>query len=155
MALALALTGKQRRYLRALGHGLAPLLQIGKEGVTDAFVAAMKQALGDHELIKVKVGGNAPVDRHDAAAELAELGEAELVQVLGNHVLLYRPDPEDPVIELPGGPKKVKKAAPAKKAATRAAGAGGRPGRGPAGKPPRRTPGARRSPGPRSRPDRD
>jgi RNA-binding protein len=95
------LGGKQRRYLRGLGHALDPVVQVGKEGVTDGVVAALEVALTTHELVKVKLGQSAPVDRHEAAGELAARTESELVQVLGKAVLLYRAHPEDPRIELP------------------------------------------------------
>jgi RNA-binding protein len=97
----LPLTGKQRRHLRALGHALTPVAQIGKEGVSASFVTAVDQALLDHELIKVKVGGNAEMPRHEAAALLAERTGGEIAQVLGNTILLYRAHPEKPTIALP------------------------------------------------------
>ena len=67
-----ALGGKQRRHLRALAHHLTPLVKIGKDGLGAGVVAAVKQALLDHELIKVKVLGGAPLDRHEAADWLIE-----------------------------------------------------------------------------------
>jgi RNA-binding protein len=95
------LTGKQRRHLRALAHPLKPLVQVGKGGIDDGLIAAVDQALADHELIKVKVGENAAMDRHEVAEQLAGKTNSQVAQVLGNTVLLYRPDPEDPTIELP------------------------------------------------------
>jgi RNA-binding protein len=95
------LTGKQRRHLRALGHSLACVAQVGREGVSPAFVAAVDQALLDHELVKVRVGGTAEVERHDAAAALAAATGSEIAQILGNTILLYRPHPEAPTIALP------------------------------------------------------
>ena len=95
------LTGKQRRHLRALGHALRPVVQIGKEGVTESLVDAIDRALLDHELIKVKIGENAGVERHEAAEAIAERTRSEVAQVLGNTVVLYRRRDEDPVIELP------------------------------------------------------
>jgi RNA-binding protein len=94
------LTGKQRRHLRALGHELKPIVQVGKGGIDDGVVKAIDQALADHELIKVKV---ACLDRHEAADELAAQTHSEVAQVLGNIVLLYRPDPDEPQIKLPAG----------------------------------------------------
>ncbi len=99
----MSLTGKQRRKLRALAHELKPIVQVGKSGIDDGLVAALDRALADHELVKVKVGEAAGLDRHDAADELAQKTKSEVAQVLGNIVLLYRPDPEDPKIELPKG----------------------------------------------------
>jgi RNA-binding protein len=95
------LTGRQRRHLRALGHALRPVALLGKDGISDAFVAAVDQALGDHELVKVKLLETAALDRHEAAVALAARTSSEVAQVLGNTVLLYRPDPDDPAIALP------------------------------------------------------
>jgi RNA-binding protein len=95
------LTGKQRRHLRALAHPMKPIVQVGKDGIDDGLIAAVDQALADHELVKIKVGESAALDRHAAAAELAEKTRSEVAQVLGNIVLLYRPDPDDPTIQLP------------------------------------------------------
>ena len=101
MCLAMALTGKQRRHLRALGHALAPVALIGKGGLTDSFVDGVDQALRTHELIKLKLLDSSELDRHEAAAELARRTSAEVAQVLGGTILLYRPDPDQPRIALP------------------------------------------------------
>jgi RNA-binding protein len=96
----MALSGKQRRALRALGHHLKPVLQVGHSGVTPALLAALEQALHDHELVKVRVLEHAPGPRGDVALALASAASAELAQVLGRTVLLYRARPEDPKIRL-------------------------------------------------------
>jgi RNA-binding protein len=95
------LSGKQRRHLRGLGHDLKPIVQIGKGGIDDGLVAAVDQALDDHELVKIKLGDAADLDRHDAAYTVARKTHSEVAQVLGNTVLLYRPHPEEPAIVLP------------------------------------------------------
>jgi RNA-binding protein len=95
----LALTGKQRRKLRALGHHLSPVVLVGQSGVTPAVVAACDHALEDHELVKVKVG-DGPLDRHQAAAALAEATHSELAQVLGRTALLFRKRLEKSKIEI-------------------------------------------------------
>ena len=99
----MSLTGKQRRHLRGLGHALRPVAQLGKDGVTDAFVNAVDDALGIHELIKIKLLETAPIDRHDAAEVVAARTSSEVAQVLGHTILLYRAHPDEPVIELPRG----------------------------------------------------
>jgi RNA-binding protein len=95
------LTGKQRRHLRALGHELKPTVQIGRSGIDEGVVAAIEQALVDHELVKIKLGEAAEIDRHDAADAIARRTGSEVAQVLGNTLLLYRADPDDPAIVLP------------------------------------------------------
>jgi RNA-binding protein len=83
------LTGKQRRKLRALGHHLTAVVQVGQAGVTDAVVKAANQALEDHELIKVKIL-EGPADRHQASEQLAEQTGSHLAQLLGRTALLYK-----------------------------------------------------------------
>ncbi|MCK6526178.1 YhbY family RNA-binding protein [Myxococcota bacterium] len=95
------LTGRQRRHLRALGHHRPVALQFGKEGVSDAAVAALDLALGHHELVKLKLGPSFEGERGEAAEELARRTSSAVVQVLGRTVLLYRRHPEEPRIELP------------------------------------------------------
>jgi RNA-binding protein len=95
------LTGKQRRHLRGLGHDLKPIVQVGKDGLDDGLIAAVEQALDDHELVKIKVGEAAQLDRHEAAEAIAHKTGSEVAQVLGNTVLLYRAHPDDPAIVLP------------------------------------------------------
>ena len=95
------LTGKAARYLRGLGHELSAVVIIGKEGLTDGVVDATKAALLIHELIKVKVQSEAPVDRKEVAAELATKSESALAQVLGRTFLLYKRHPKKPKIQLP------------------------------------------------------
>ena len=96
-----SLTGRQRRHLRTLGHDLAAVVQLGKAGVTDSLLTALDAALTTHELVKARISQGAPIERHAAAATLAERLASEVVQVLGNTVLLYRRHPEEPKIELP------------------------------------------------------
>lgn len=95
------LTGKQRRHLRALGQKLTPTLHVGHEGVSEAVLRQADALLEAHELIKVRVGDNAPADRHETAAMLAQGTRAHLAQVLGRTALLYRRRREEPTIELP------------------------------------------------------
>jgi RNA-binding protein len=96
------LSGKQRRHLRALGQRLDATLHVGQEGVSDAVVRQADAQLEIHELIKVRVGDNAPEDRHATAESLARLTRAHLAQVLGRTALLYRRRAQEPAIVLPG-----------------------------------------------------
>jgi RNA-binding protein len=101
----MTLRGKQRRYLRGLGHGLDPVVLLGKEGLTDGVVGALGEALETHELVKVKFGQNFPEDKQASAEEAARRAGAELVQVLGSTALLYRARLEEPSIKLPKLPR--------------------------------------------------
>lgn len=94
------LTGKQKRFLRALGHARQPVIMIGKGEVTPALINETNDALAAHELIKVKMLESCPLDRHQAAAQLAEACQADVAQVLGRTFLLYR-RADEPKLALP------------------------------------------------------
>ncbi|MGH7787399.1 MAG: ribosome assembly RNA-binding protein YhbY [Candidatus Binatia bacterium] len=97
------MNGKDRRYLRGLAHALNPLVIVGQRGLTDAVVRQVDQALTDHELIKVRVAGEAPVHRDEASALLAERTGCEVAGTIGRVMILYRANPERPKIVLPAG----------------------------------------------------
>jgi RNA-binding protein len=95
------LNGKQRRFLRGLGHHLDPVVLVGKEGLSEGLIGSLDVALEQHELIKIKLGESAGSDRRAIGAALAEAANADLVQVLGRTVLVYRRRAKDPQISLP------------------------------------------------------
>ncbi|ACL63642.1 protein of unknown function UPF0044 [Anaeromyxobacter dehalogenans 2CP-1] len=87
-----------RRALRAAGHHLSPVVQVGKEGLTEAVLRQLDEALLAHELVKMKVGTESPEDRLEIADRLlAE--DVQVAQVLGRTVLAYRRHPERPRYE--------------------------------------------------------
>jgi RNA-binding protein len=93
------LTGAQRNYLKAQAHPLKPVVQVGQSGVTEALVAAVNQALLDHELIKVRL--YRPDNKKQMAEELTAKTGAHLAGLIGHTVILYRQHPEKPKIRLP------------------------------------------------------
>lgn len=95
------LTGKQQSHLRALAHSLKPIVQLGKNGYTEAVRAQLDQALLDHELIKVKLGGDSRADMDEVLELVQNALQAEVVQVIGNIAVLYRRHPDKPKIVLP------------------------------------------------------
>lgn len=95
------LTGKQRRFLRSLGHHLAPIVMVGKDGVTDGVGKELSHALRDHELVKVRLLDTCPADRDEAAAALEQRCGAAVAGEAGHTLLFYKPHPESPRIVLP------------------------------------------------------
>jgi RNA-binding protein len=95
------LTSKQRQYLRGLAHPLAPVVRVGKAGMTESVIAETKKALASHELIKVRVDVDESAERKAAAAKLAEATDSHLAGTVGKIAILYRERDEDPEIELP------------------------------------------------------
>ena len=80
----------QKRQLRAQGHHLKPIVQIGQAGLSDGVIEATKVALEQHELIKVSINGESPTERKSGAQELAKATGAHVVQVIGRVIVLYR-----------------------------------------------------------------
>lgn len=96
-----ALTGKQKRFLRALAHDKKPVVQLGKEGLTEAVRKAVDQSLETHELIKVKVASAGDLDLSELGQRLAEGTRSSLCDVIGRTLLLYRRRTKKPTIVLP------------------------------------------------------
>jgi RNA-binding protein len=101
LVIVMELSGKQKRFLRGAGHSLRPLLTVGKHGLTEDLIREVDQCLLAHELIKVKVLESSPLGRSEVGPRLGEATGCAVAQTLGRTVLLYRPHPEEPRIELP------------------------------------------------------
>ena len=97
----MALTSKQRQYLRGLAHPLEPIVRIGRAGASPSVIEETKRSLNAHELIKVRIENDDSAERKSIAAELATACDAELAGTIGKLAILYRPRDEDPEIELP------------------------------------------------------
>jgi RNA-binding protein len=78
-----------------------PLIQIGRDGGSDSVIKELDSALEAHELVKVKILQNANVDKDSLATDLANGTGAEVAQIIGNTILLYRRATQKPIIELP------------------------------------------------------
>ncbi len=94
-----SLDGAQRRHLRGLAHSRKPIIFIGEGGISPAVLKALDEALTSHELVKVRL--RQPENKKQTAQQLAEASSAGLCGVVGHTVVLYRPHPEEPRIELP------------------------------------------------------
>ena len=104
------LSPAERRALRARAHPLKPVVLLGQHGVTPPVIAAIEEALSAHELIKVRLRGIEKEQRDEAITELAATLSAEVINLIGHILTLFRAAP--PVAP---APKKVKKKAASKK----------------------------------------
>ena len=95
------LTGKQKRFLRSKAHHLNPIFQVGKGGVNDNLIKQIGEALEARELLKVSVLQNCEEDRNDVASMLSKGATAELVQIIGNTIVLYKESRENKQLQLP------------------------------------------------------
>ncbi|MDE6021418.1 MAG: YhbY family RNA-binding protein [Ruminococcus sp.] len=94
------LTSKQRAKLRGIASTYETIFQIGKSGIGDTLVQQVMDALKKRELIKLHVLDNCEYDAKEASVILAERSKSEIVQVIGNRFVLYKRNPQDPVIDL-------------------------------------------------------
>ena len=101
----MALTSKQRAYLRGLGSQIDPLVQIGKDGITDSVVQSTLEALKTHELVKCKVLESALLAAREACDELSAACKADPVQVIGTKFVLYKVNGKEAKIQLPKSKK--------------------------------------------------
>ncbi len=89
------MTGKERAAFRAQANHLEPLFQVGKGGMSEALIKQTDDALRARELIKVKVLlESSPITPRETADELAKATGAEVIQVIGGVIVLYRESPE-------------------------------------------------------------
>lgn len=97
-----SLSGSQRTYLRGLAHSLRPVIQVGKNGITPELINAVDEALGFHELIKIKFV-DFKEERKELSVQISEKTSSEAVGMIGNIAIFYReqPDEEKRKIKLP------------------------------------------------------
>ncbi|MDN7240412.1 ribosome assembly RNA-binding protein YhbY [Planococcus sp. N028] len=95
------LTSKQKSFLRSEAHHIDPIFQVGKGGVSGTMLRQIEEALEKRELIKISILQNNEDDKNEVAKALAEGTYAELVQLIGHTVILYKPSVKNKRIELP------------------------------------------------------
>ncbi len=95
------ITTKQRAYLRGLANKCDTIVQIGKSGLADNLIKSVDDALEARELIKIGCLETSFLMPRDVAQELAQACNADIVQVIGSKIVLYRPAKKDPKIVLP------------------------------------------------------
>ena len=85
------MTSKERAAWRAKANSLEPIIQIGKEGITDNLITQIDDTLDVRDLIKILVHlETAPQTPKELAPQLAERLDAEVIQVIGGIIVLYR-----------------------------------------------------------------
>ena len=81
------LKGKQKRYLRAQAHGMRPLFQVGKEGLSANRLAQIEDAI---ELFKVNILQNALVEDEEVIAFIEDNTDIQVVQKIGHVLVLFK-----------------------------------------------------------------
>ena len=92
VCLKLQITSADRRRLRGKAQLLEPVLKVGHNGVSEAFLASVEVELALHELIKVKFT-DFKEEKHELSEKIADVTGSALVQVVGHVAVFYRPKP--------------------------------------------------------------
>ena len=95
------LTSKQRAYLRSLSTDLDTIFQIGKGGISEETCLQIANALEARELIKARVPDNSGYTAKEAANEIAEAINCDVVACVGTRFVLYKESENKKRIELP------------------------------------------------------
>jgi len=95
------LTGKQKRFLRSKANTMRPIFQVGKAGVNENMIEQMNEALEKRELMKVSILQNCLEDKDTVAEEIASGTDGEIVQIIGNNIVVYKESIDHKTIILP------------------------------------------------------
>ena len=99
--LKMKLTNNQKKYLRSIAHDLKPFVMIGQHGLSESVIAEIDSTMLKHELIKIKLRVEDRDDKQKIIEKILEFSHAEIVQVIGGVLVIYRPFEDNPDIILP------------------------------------------------------
>lgn len=86
----MTLTSKQRAFLKSEAHELKPIIQIGKNGLTNEIKTSVRHALDARELIKVALLQNTDENIHDVAEILEDEIGLDTVLKIGRILIVYK-----------------------------------------------------------------
>ncbi len=99
--LKMKLTNNQKKYLRSLAHDLKPFVMIGQNGLSESVLTEINTTMLKHELIKIKLRLDNRKEKQQILEKIIEFSHAELVQIIGGVLVIYRPFDDNPDIILP------------------------------------------------------
>lgn len=94
------INSKQRAFLRGMANGIETIQQIGKSGINENLIRQVEEALTARELIKLRVLETCPASAREAAQQLADCAAADIVQVIGARIVLFKQNEKKPVIDI-------------------------------------------------------
>ena len=94
------ITSKQRAALKSMAATMSPIAQIGKGGITDNVLKTLSDALEARELIKIRVLENSGYSAKEAALEISEAIDCDVVACVGSKIVLYKPSSKKRRIEI-------------------------------------------------------
>ncbi|MGI6644280.1 MAG: YhbY family RNA-binding protein [Bacilli bacterium] len=95
------LTNKQKKYLKGEAHHISAQYQIGKNLIGPTQIDLFDKALTARELIKISVQKSAVNDMEQIIEHLTSVLNAELIDLRGHIITLYRQNKLNPRYTLP------------------------------------------------------
>ena len=95
------LTEAQKKSLRGMAHPLKPIVMVADSGASEGVIKELDQALGHHELLKVRIRVGDRETRDELIQQLCRETRSILIQRVGNVATLFRRNPEKPRIKIP------------------------------------------------------
>lgn len=93
------LSSGDKKALKSIANTLDVKYQLGKSGITDTAVDMFDKALTAHELIKIDVMKSVTTEIMELALDISSKTKAEIVNVIGRTIVLYRKNPKNPKIK--------------------------------------------------------
>lgn len=93
------LSQSEKKQLKALASVEKTKYQVGKNEITDTLVSMLDKALTARELIKIDVMRSNETPIMELALDLSSKLHAEIVQVVGKVIILFRRNKENPKIK--------------------------------------------------------
>ncbi|WKF84557.1 YhbY family RNA-binding protein [Lacticaseibacillus pantheris] len=85
------LTGKQKHFLRSRAMTMKPLVNVGKNGLSDHLVQSVADAVESRELVKVSLLQTSDYGPKEVGAYLQQaLPGLEIAQTIGRMVVVYK-----------------------------------------------------------------
>ena len=80
--------------MRSIAHKIPATFQVGKDGVSDKMIDAIRLGLQANELVKIKVLDNCTEELNQVALDLSAGTKADIVQIIGHTIILYLESPK-------------------------------------------------------------
>lgn len=95
------LNKSQIKFLKSLSNTVENKYQIGKNEITESLIDMLSKALDKYELIKININQSVKELKNKFASDLSNALHAEIIQIIGNVIVLYRKNLKEPKIKLP------------------------------------------------------
>lgn len=74
---------------------------VGQHGLSESVLAELETTMNKHELLKIKIRVDGKDEKQQMIDQIVKVSRSNLVQVIGNVMVIYRAFDEEPQIILP------------------------------------------------------